>query len=173
MYLKKFTRIYIGNEFCPLNFPDLNTLDTILNSALKEIFDITISFPFVREKNLNKYEKILDFLKEWCANNNKQIEIIVNDWGTLNLITCKYKEFTPVLGRLLNKIKKDPRLIGKLGIHDLREVYIENNLNFEEFSDYLNNLGVYRYVETSLQKNKIKNKYFEGKCNNFCYYPWV
>lgn len=156
LFSKSFSRIYIGNEFCPLIFPDKNTLNKILDSALIENFDITISLPYIREKNINWVVKVLDNLKQWCNCNSKKIEIIINDWGILNLISSKYPDFIPILGRLLNKRKKDPRLVGKLGMYNLEECFIENNLNCNHFNEYLESLGVFRYeFETCRQKTRI------------------
>ncbi len=37
--------------------------------------------------------------------------MVVNDWGVLQLLRSEYPEFKPVLGRLLNKSKRGPRIM--------------------------------------------------------------
>ena len=55
--------------------------------------------------------KRLEPLFEQIRNEGCTCEVVVNDWGVLNRVNCKYLNLTPVLGRLLTKQKRGPRLV--------------------------------------------------------------
>ena len=37
-------------------------------------------------------------------------EVVVNDWGVLRLVRREFPGLRPVLGRLMNKMMRDPRV---------------------------------------------------------------
>lgn len=153
---KKISRVYIGNEFCSLNFPQQKVFEQLLEQALKENVRITVTLSFQREKNLEKGKKIVQFLEKWCNIHNQSIEVVVNDWGMLYYVTEYCEKINPVLGRNFNKQKKDPRIDNRLGEFQLKEEYRENNLNSAELSEFLKARGIQRYeYETCVQKIKI------------------
>lgn len=156
LLLKKISRVYIGNEFCPLNFPEQKVLEQLLEHAVKEKVKITVSLAYQREKNLENAKEIIQFLEKWCKEHSQSIEVVVNDWGMLYYVTEYCKKINTVLGRNLNKQKKDPRIDVRLGKFDLKEEYRENNLKSEVLSEFLKSRGIQRYeFETCVQKLKI------------------
>jgi hypothetical protein len=73
----------------------------------KKGLDFTLVTPYVTNFGLDRLKPLLNLLKIIKINS----EIIINDWGVLNLINREYTNFSPVLGRLLTKQKRGPRLI--------------------------------------------------------------
>ena len=59
-------RIYIGNQFCHLLFPNEKELFMMLEKAHKESLGITIAFSYVREFMLNPVEELVNRLAQWC-----------------------------------------------------------------------------------------------------------
>ena len=112
---KEINRVYIGNEFCHNLFPDIITLKKIMDKATSENLNITLCFTYMRECYIERIKKLLDSVYKWSKDNNKPIEIVINDWGMLKLLEDKRDCFQIALGVLLNKRKKDPRYSYKNG----------------------------------------------------------
>lgn len=95
--IKKYDRVYIGSEFCQNLLPEVNYLKQILNQLSDK--KISLITPIVNEVGLLKIGQILDFLTKEV----KSLEIIVNDFGVLNLVHHKYPFIVPVLGRIISQ----------------------------------------------------------------------
>jgi len=175
LFTKKFQRLYIGNEFCPHNVMDDYTLLCILEISKEEGFSVTLALPYLLEDNINKTNEMMKMVDEWCRNNRVSIEVIINDFGMLELIK-KYETLMPILGRLLNKRKKDPRIKWLWGIKHNKVMLEENNLNCEHYTSFLESKGICRYeFETHIFDNKIDGKkaslyfpYYQINTSVFC-----
>ncbi|MBU1367714.1 MAG: hypothetical protein ABIK26_02775 [Candidatus Omnitrophota bacterium] len=120
----KYSRLYYGREFCERLIPSSDELDGILSFVRKNKLDFSLVAPYVTNAGLKKLQVLLELLKAKTVN----CEIIVNDWGVLNLVNCKYPNLMPVLGRLLTKQKRGPRL-AKLLNRDACPRLIQNPQN--------------------------------------------
>ena len=85
-------RIYVGNAFCHLLFPEKRQLFEIFKKAESEGLAVTVTFSYLREFMLKPVEKLLDELEKWCRNRETFLEIAANDWGLLELLR-KRKEW--------------------------------------------------------------------------------
>ncbi len=103
----KYARVYYGNEFCERLIPTLQDLKEILGYIKMRGLDFSFVSPYVTNIGLGRLKVLFEFLKAKKVN----CEVIINDWGVLNFVNCRYPNFTPVLGRLLTKQKRGPRLI--------------------------------------------------------------
>lgn len=83
---KKPDRIYIGNQFCHLLFPEEEKLFSLLDKAYAESLEITVTFSYIREFMLKPVETLLYRLEQWCRQKDTCIEIIVNDWAMADMI---------------------------------------------------------------------------------------
>lgn len=101
------SRLYYGHEFCQRLISPLNHLKRILSYIAEKRLNLSLVTPYVTNDGLKKLEVLFELLKE----RNTSCEVIINDWGVLNLVNRKYINLTPVLGRLLNKQKRGPRLV--------------------------------------------------------------
>ena len=104
---RKYSRLYYGNEFCERLVPSLKDLKEILGYIKMWGLEFSFVTPYVTNIGLEKLKVLFEFLKTKKIN----CEVIVNDWGVLSLINREYLDFQPVLGRLLTKQKRGPRLI--------------------------------------------------------------
>lgn len=167
LFYTTFKRIYVGNQFCHNLFPDKNILLKILDKAYKENLEITIAFTYIREEYIYYTEEIISIIYNWCENNGKMVEIIVNDWGMIKLFTEKLDLLTPILGVLLNKRKKDPRMKWKWGVQNNIKRIVDNNLSCHEYREFLSKLHINRYeYETSTFLSKIH------KTNSSLHFPY-
>lgn len=99
-------RFYFGQEFCQRAIPTARELGVVFEKSKKHKKNFTLVTPYVSEKGL---EKIQALLREFRTLQPKG-EVVVNDWGVLYLVAAKFPTLKPVLGRLLNKIWRDPRM---------------------------------------------------------------
>lgn len=104
---KNFTRLYFGQEFCERLIPKKEHIEEVLSFVAKEQLSLTFVTPYVTNKGLKYLEDILEFLKK----KKPDAEIVFNDWGVLQFLKYEAPEFTRVMGRLLNKIKRGPRIL--------------------------------------------------------------
>ena len=102
-----FTRLYFGAEFCERLIPLRSELETALRSARERALCFTFMTPFVTNSGLVRLEELLHMLTQI----RPDAEVVVNDWGVLHLLRSQYPELKPVLGRLLNKSKRGPRIM--------------------------------------------------------------
>lgn len=182
-------RIYIGNQFCHLLFPDEKELFMMLEKAYKESLGITIAFSYIREFMLKPIEELINRLAQWCKEKDTCIEIVINDWAMADIIAKQNAELAikkseainemrqyliPCLGILLNKRKKDPRFPYKKGDKSL---YSQNNLNADFYRKYQQSeFGIQRYEwescgyeqEFPQGKNSLHLPYYQTNTSQYC-----
>ena len=157
-------RLYFGNAFCPHLFPKEHTLQSLIEKASQEHFAVTLVFPILHEAKRRETERLLERLDDWCARRQETLEIVANDWGTAAL-AAKKKNLIPVLGVLLNKRKKDPRMHYKQGDSTLLQ---QNSLNAAFYRNYLKeNFGIMQY---EWENCGFLQTFPEGK--NSLYFPF-
>ena len=103
----KYTRIYFGAEFCQRLIPAVKQVEKILSFCSKKKNQFTFITPFVTDEGLGKLKPVFKFL----AKENPDTEIVINDLGVAYFLSRDFPKFTLSLGRLLNKQKRDPRIL--------------------------------------------------------------
>lgn len=101
-----FKRIYFGQEFCERALPKVDEVMQAVMFCNKAKKKFTLVTPYVTEYGLDAIKDILLNLEKYSAN----CEVVANDWGVLYLLQEKHASLVPVLGRLLNKTWRDPRM---------------------------------------------------------------
>lgn len=155
---KNISRIYVGNEFCHNLFPSKRMLIDIIKKANNEGLEVTICFTYVRECYIDKIKSIINEIYNWCNENNKKIEIVINDWGMLKVVENKQDYLTLCLGVLLNKRKKDPRYIYKNGYNENKALIGDNSKIFSEFLKD-NNINRFEYESCGYKLNIAKGNH--------------
>lgn len=105
-YRPCYGRIYFGAEFCQNLIPSLKEVEFALRFAEKRNLRFTLMTPFVTENGLIRLEGLFKLLKARLAD----CEVVVNDWGILEVLSKRYKTFKPSLGRLLARQNRDPAM---------------------------------------------------------------
>lgn len=100
-------RLYFGNEFCEHRIPDLEAVIIALGAAQERCLEFTLVTPYVTDRGLAALLPLFHYL-----NGTVKTEIVVNDWGVLQVLSNDFPRLQPVLGRLLNKMIRDPRVAG-------------------------------------------------------------
>lgn len=99
-----FSRIYFGNEFCQHLIPTASLLARVYSAARAKGLAFTLLTPYVTDEGIEQLTPLFAFL----AAQEERSEVVVNDWGVLRLLRREFPNLTPVLGRLLNKMLRDP-----------------------------------------------------------------
>lgn len=132
----RFSRIYFGNEFCERLLPKPEDLKEICAFTLKQGLQFTFLTPYVTNHGLRTLEKSFAYLLK--ANPN--CEVVFNDYGVLRILLNRYNGYLkPVMGRLLIKMKRGPRLMNLINI--LPEATVKyfrgHSLDTPAFRDFL------------------------------------
>lgn len=99
-----FSRLYYGHEFCERLLPSRAELRAVCASAGER--ELTFTTPYVTERGLGRVRGLCEVLDE----ERRGAEVVFNDWGVLRLLETEFRGLRPVLGRLLHKMKRGPRL---------------------------------------------------------------
>ena len=168
-----FTRLYFGNEFCEELIPGADKLDAIIDFVIKRNADFTLVTPFVTNKGIRRLIPLLERVSE-LEFGDKKIEVVFNDWGVLRLLRREYKELVPVMGRMLNKMKRGPRLLAVINFlpKDTVEYYQSVNLNVPEFVEFLKDNRIER-VEFDNVLQDINFNFLSNGLNVSLYLPFA
>jgi len=102
-------RIYFGNEFCEKRIPATKELKVVSRFCKEEGLSLTLLTPGMTNMGILKARRLLDLL----TNSGLPCEVVVNDFGMLNIVNRDYPGIPPVLGRLLSNMKTMPRFAGR------------------------------------------------------------
>lgn len=170
-------RLYIGNQFCHLLLPEEECLFQLMEKAWREKIKLTLVYTYIREDMLKTTEDLLEKVDNWCNEKQVTAEIIINDWAMVEILRKYPKHLSPVLGTLLNKRKKDPRMKYKKGN---KMLYEQNNLNAEFYREFLaEKCNIYRYEWESCGyaqnfprfsngKNSLHFPFYQTNTSQFC-----
>lgn len=145
LFNKKLSRVYIGNDFCTCLFPNDVLLNKLLNQAYNENLDITVCYPVIIQRNLPKIKNSLNIINDFCQAKDIKIELTINDYGMLLILQEEnLTGITPVLGRLLNKRKKDPRIKYRMSYDIYKEKLGQNNITSTHYLKFLESYNLKR-----------------------------
>ena len=135
-YAGSYSRVYFGAEFCERLLPTPGEVARALRFCREKDKAFTLAMPCLTDRGLAGARKLLARLPEGT-------EVVLNDWGLLEDL----EEFnlTPVLGRLLVKYRRDPRVEEVYGIPAQCGCVLHSSaLTQERFAGFLRKLGVCR-----------------------------
>jgi len=137
-----FSRLYFGNEFCQQLIPSPSDLEQVLAFVTEKDLDFTLVSPYVTAGGLKRLKGLLGQV----AQRKPGSEVVFNDYGVFRVLGNDYGELEPVMGRLLNRMKRGPRLM--MVIDKLPETTVQyfrgSNLNVPAFNEFLKRHGVKR-----------------------------
>lgn len=169
--------IYIGNQFCHLLFPEWEQMKRMLDKAKQEQLNVSVMTAYLREDAIDTMRDRLDRLFAWCGTNRMPVEVVANDWGTLELLKEKQPWLIPSMGVLLNKRRKDPRMKYKMGFSDEEGTLAENSLNEAFYREYLReSYGLTRFEQEACGYrivlpegyNRLHVPYYQTNTSQYC-----
>lgn len=119
--IAQWDRIYVGNSFCIMQCPDLSMWEVLFRIAVQRGYRMTMVVPPISENRIEE-------MKEWialCVSESRMcqkidLEIVVNDWGTLDYLTkIAGGNWRILAGELLLKGRRDPRRKYRIGMRDI------------------------------------------------------
>ena len=163
------SRLYYGNEFCEHLVPSPADLTRVLEVAGERGLDFTLVTPFVTNRGIEALKPLVEEVGKRALG----AEIVVNDWGMLKVLGESFgRTGGIVLGRLLTKQKRGPRI---LNIRDrvparMIEHFRMPNVDVPVLSDFLLERGIDR-VELDNPLQGIQRS--EPRLAASLYYPFV
>jgi len=136
--------------------PSAQDIDQVIDFAREHKIPFSLVTPYVTNDGLKKWKKII----EKIAEKNPKSEIIFNDWGILRAIRGISTELTPVLGRLMTKIKRGPRLMNVMDVlpKDAIKHLQSTNLSIRTYRKFLAEKGITRAeLDYPLQDIKLND----------------
>ncbi len=155
-------RIYFGAEFCQWRLPSPKALARALFAARKIGSPFTLLTPWVTDAGIERLKKLFSVLRDEAP----ESEVVINDLGALVLLNDEFPELTPVLGRVLIRQRRCPRvpgIIDKLPPEG-REIYMRTGAEDPVSARLLRRYGVKRVeldyplqgLDTDLGAAKLK-----------------
>jgi len=165
-----FGGVYFGQEFCSDLAPQLSILKKMFNFCNKNRINFVYLTGPTGQKDIQKILKNLEFINKI----GKKIEVVVNEWGILNIITTNYPNLVPVLGRLLIKNRRMAHFdqvpctksatsanLAKNILLNQKIALSRTNIDILEYANFLKKLKVNRIgldlVRTGIDLNHIKD----------------
>lgn len=151
-------RLYFGQEFCERKLPSRDQLARALAWAREHDLRFTLMTPPLTDDGIDAVERLLTLLEA----DGEAHEVVVSDFGLLHVTARRHPGVAPVLGRLLARQRRDPRLVrlmkgdgslvpasGRLWQHvplppDAVAIYDGCLLEGEGLAHFLHGLGVRR-----------------------------
>jgi hypothetical protein len=137
-------RIYYGPEFCEHLLPSPERLRRVLAAALEAgSLPVTLLLPWATDAGLARIGPLLAVFEEKAG---PGAEAVVNDWGVLRLLRREFPGLTPVLGRLMNKMMRDPRVAPfySTGPAEARKALSGSSARLPAYQRFLLDAGVRR-----------------------------
>lgn len=146
----KYDVIYFGFEFCDKRIPNIKDIKLIEKKCLVNKMKFVFVTPIF---SINNSKKIKNILKKLS---NKS-EIVINDFGVLDIIRDLKLKNKLILGRLLTKQKK---FYHKLENIKLIEYFKQSTLSNKLFINFLKKYNIYRIeFDNSIYLPKLLKSY--------------
>lgn len=100
-------RLYFGHEFCEKLLPDARDMTRVADFCRANDLWLTLVTPPVTQSGLARVEGLF----AWLEAHDAADEVVINDYGVLHLLRRRHPRLDPVLGRLMSKQQRDPRIM--------------------------------------------------------------
>jgi len=102
-----YQRLYFGAEFCSWAFPSRTQIKAALQAARAAELPFTLVTPILREETLAELRSLFTYL---CPQLTSSDELVISDFGTLQLARELLPQVEIVVGRALSGQKRGPRI---------------------------------------------------------------
>ncbi len=165
-----FTRVYFGAEFCERLIPGVDEALQVVRCARERSLALTLMTPYVTDTGLDRLARVFAAVRDTLL----PVEVVFNDWGVYDLLRDQYPDFVPVMGRLLNKTKRGPRIMNILEKlpPDCRDYFESCVLSVKAACDFLKQRSVFR-VEFDNQLQGVRLEQTDPAIKKSLYVPYV
>ncbi len=102
-----YQRLYFGAEFCSWAFPPQQQVEAALAAARNAGWSFSLLTPILREETLSELSSLFSDLNPLLQSGD---EVVISDFGTLQLVRDLLPQVEVVLGRALSGQKRGPRI---------------------------------------------------------------
>jgi len=138
----KYSRLYLGNEFCERLMPSINELDKAIGLCKRERLNLSLVLPYLTDSRFDHAKSLISLVGKKLPSS----EVIINDLGLIGEIPSN---LIRVLGRLLIKQKRDPEYAELTVSEDLKSCFQKSNADTPQFIRFLK--------ENNIQRIEIDN----------------
>jgi len=165
---EKCDRLYFGHEFCQRLLPSPEEVCRAAVHAREQGLGFTFVTPFVTNAGLKLVRELTAALLKHIEDNN--VEIVANDWGVLHFLHREHRGVNVVLGRLLSKQKRGPRLlkIAKRMPEAAMNHFRRSNIDAPHVVEFLKRMSVKRVELDNLLQGIRRNNGLPASL----YYPY-
>ncbi len=135
-FTQNINGIYFGSETCENLLPNVSELQEVYEYCKANHINLALMTPPIIN-NMEFIEPLLDFIAQ------KDMELIVNDFGVFELVREMRLTNSVILGRLLLKRQKNPLMkLYEPSLDDAR--FHTTELSINEFGEFLKSFGISR-----------------------------
>jgi hypothetical protein len=174
--------IYFGQETCENLVPSLKHVQEALEYCRTNEYTFILATPYVSIKGIERLKKLFEYLNTEAPDT----EVLVNDYGVLHLLNTSYTNLNPLLGRLLIKMKRDPRFsisgydIANIGIKNVKrveenqqDVLQNSSLEIPSYQEFLRSKGIRRLSVDALPQGMDAKSIKKWGFPVDLYWPWT
>lgn len=103
-----YSRIYFGSEFCEGLIPAAQEIKEVLDFAAGKKLKLTFVTCYCTDRGIKKIEEAFEMLSAYKHIDALEPEAVFNDFGVL--MSLRRYRLRPVMGRLLTRQSRDPRI---------------------------------------------------------------
>jgi len=139
-----YARLYFGAEFCQWRMPTKAAVRDAYARASGMGLGFTLVTPWVTDAGMKKLTGVFDSLAGDAGAG--PAEVVVNDYGVLTLLREEFRGLAPVMGRMLARQKRCPRVPGIIEAlpEAGRDAYMHAGIEDPLTAKFLKLLGVKR-----------------------------
>lgn len=104
---KGYQRLYFGAEFCSWAFPPQQQVEAALSAVRNAGLSFSLLTPILREETLSELSRLFSALNPLLQSGD---EVVISDFGALQLVRDRLPQVGVVLGRALSGQKRGPRI---------------------------------------------------------------
>jgi hypothetical protein len=139
--LSGYQRLYFGAEFCPWNIPACSACLRALEWAHSNSLAFTLATPVLIEPWLPRLTELLQTLSKQLTADD---EILISDWGALEIIREVVPEVPVIVGRTLSGQKRGPRILDLDLTREQRDYFQRGSWHSAESAALLRAQGITR-----------------------------
>ena len=137
----RYERLYFGAEFCPWLLPQPEAGVAACRAAHDQGWHFTLATPVLAESVLPRLRDLLEALAGLVEPGD---EVLISDWGALELVREALPQLPILLGRILSGQKRGPRILELTLTVEQREYFRRGSWYGREAAALLEEMGIAR-----------------------------
>ncbi len=141
------SRLYYGAEFCFWRLPSSEKILAAREWTRHAGWSFTLATPVLGE---DEYRRLDVILKKVLPGLDTGDEVLISDWGTLELVRALRDDLTVILGRTLSGQKRGPRILDMALTREQTEYFQRGSWHNRDAVELLAEQGIKRIEQDNL-----------------------